>query len=87
MGTTRLRELLEELHRELAGARSVDAESRRMLEQALQDILVVTGEPAGEVPEGAAAQLREATLRIEAEHPRLAAVIGQLTDTLAKLGI
>jgi hypothetical protein len=31
--------------------------------------------------------LREAALRLEAEHPRLASALGQLSDTLAKLGI
>ncbi len=87
MDRTRLRKLLEALHEELAGATTVDAESRRMLEQALQEIRQLTEHSPEKIPESATAQLREAALRVEAEHPRLAGVVGQLTDTLAKLGI
>ncbi|GMW06061.1 MAG: DUF4404 family protein [Gammaproteobacteria bacterium] len=87
MDRTRLQQLLEELHQELTGATTVDPESRRMLEQALREIRLVTEHAPEEMPEGATAQLREAALRLEAGHPRLAGVLGQLTDTLAKLGI
>jgi hypothetical protein len=87
MEKARLRRLLEDLHRELSGATAVDPDSRRMLDQVLRDIQHLTGETPGEVPDGATAQLREAALRIEAEHPRLASALGQLSDALAKLGI
>ncbi len=87
MDRTKIRQLLADLHRELSGATSVDPESRRMLDQVLRDIQHLTGDAPGRVPEGATAQLREAALRLEAEHPRLANALGQLTDTLAKLGI
>lgn len=85
MDPNRLQALLTELHRELAGAQSLDPESRRMLERVLDDVrrLGASGE-AAEPPTG---QLREAALRLEAEHPRLAAALGQLGDALAKLGI
>lgn len=82
-----LQKLLTDLHRELSSARSLDAESREMLAQILDDIRQLTGEEPAKVPEGAAAELREAALRLEAEHPRLASALGQLGDTLAKLGI
>ena len=85
MDPNRLQALLTELHRELAGAQSLDAESRRMLERVLDDVRRL-GSP-GEVPEPPTGQLREAALRLEAEHPRLAAALGQLGDALAKLGI
>lgn len=87
MDTHRLRELLAELHRELSGAGPVDAETRQLLDEVLGDIRQLTGEPAGAVAEGTTAQLREAALRLESAHPQLAHVIGQLSDTLAKLGI
>jgi hypothetical protein len=87
MDSNKLQKLLTDLHRELSGASSVDPESRRMLDQVLKDIRELTGRAAHEVPEGATAQLQEAALRLEAEHPRLAAALGQLGDTLAKLGI
>lgn len=87
MSNDRLRELLGELHGELSRARAVDPEVRRLLAQLLEDIHAVTGEPAAALPEGVTTQLRETALRIEAEHPRLANALGQLSDTLAKLGI
>lgn len=87
MNSTRLQKLLADLHRELSGATSIDPESRKMLDQVLADIRELTGKAPDEAEEGATAQLQEAALRLEAEHPRLAAALGQLGDTLAKLGI
>jgi hypothetical protein len=87
MDKAKLQHLLADLHRELSGATSLDAESRGMLEQVLQDIRNLAPAAPGKVPEGATEQLREAALRLEAEHPRLATTLGQLGDTLAKLGI
>jgi hypothetical protein len=86
MEPRKLQQLLEELHQELRMAKSVDPASRKLLEQLLDDISQVTGEGAAgsQSPTG---QLREAALRLEAEHPRLAAALGQLGDALAKLGI
>ena len=86
MDNTRLQRLLSDLHRELAGATTVDAESRRMLDQVLADIRQLSP-PATAEPADATGQIREAALRLEAEHPRLAATLGQLGDALAKLGI
>lgn len=87
MDKTRLQALLTELHRELSAAGSVDAESRRLIDQVLVDIRQLTPESAEPPADDPAAQLREAALRIEAEHPRLSTALGQLADTLAKLGI
>ncbi len=88
MNQTRLQQLLSELHRELAAAGSLDADSRRMLEQVLADLRAL--DPAaggGLAAAGPAAQLQDAALRLEAGHPRLAGALGQLGDALAKLGI
>lgn len=87
MDSEKLHRLLADLHRELSRATSVDPQSHRMLDQVLRDIRELTGTPAEEAPDSRAAQLREAALRLEAEYPRLAAAMGQLGDTLAKLGI
>lgn len=86
MEQKKLQQLLEELHRELSAAKSVDPDSRRLLEELLQDIGKLTGSAAAEAG-SPAGQLREAALRLEAEHPKLAATLGQLGDTLARLGI
>ena len=60
-----------------------------LMEQLLEDIrrLPAGGPGSPGAPEGATAQLEEAALRLEAEHPRLASVLGQIADALAKLGI
>lgn len=88
MDQTRLQNLLTELHRELHAADSLDGDTRRMLEQVLQDVrgLGPAG-GAGEAITGPAGQIQEAALRLEADHPRLAGALGQLGDALAKLGI
>jgi hypothetical protein len=86
MDQTRLHQLLADLHRELGHGPAVDPQSRRMLEQLLEDIRRLPEGGSG-APEGATAQLEEAALRLEAEHPRLASVLGQIADALAKLGI
>ena len=86
MDNSKLQRLLGELHRELSGATTVDAESRRMLDQVLTDIRQLSPPPAEEADDPTT-QIREAALRLEAEHPRLAATLGQLGDALAKLGI
>lgn len=86
MDQNKLQNLLAELHRELSSTTRVDPESRRMLEQVLEDIRQLTPEQDGSAGD-LTAQLREAALRMEAEHPRLAGALGQLGDVLAKMGI
>lgn len=87
MDKNRLQALLTELHRELADANALDPDSRRMLERVLDDVRRIGTAGAAEAPAEPAGQLREAALRLEAEHPKLAAALGQLGDALAKLGI
>ena len=88
MDPKRLHELLGELHAELKTATSLDEESRRMLQQVLDDVTSLGGpDGPGKDAGGATEQLREAALRLETEHPRLAGALGQLGDALAKLGI
>jgi flagellar motor switch protein FliG len=87
MDPKRLQQLLGELHRELITATSVDPESRRMLGEVLNDIQQLTEAPARGEAARPGEQLRAIALRLEAEHPRLANAIGQVSDALAKLGI
>ncbi len=87
MDKGKLQTLLAELHQELAGTRALDSESRQLLDHVLQDIRrLVAEESPGSVPAGNG-QVQEAALRLEAGYPRLAALLGQIADTLAKLGI
>jgi len=80
-----LRNHLEALRRELAAAERLDGETRAQLDRLAEEIDEVLGadEPDfGSLRERAAA----AALRFEAEHPRFARVLSDVTDTLAKLG-
>lgn len=87
MDKDRLQALLAELHRELAGAGSLDGESRRLIDQLLQDMQRLATDQPSRADAGDAGQLEQAALRLEAGHPRLAALLGQIADTLAKIGI
>lgn len=86
---TELRQTLEVLHKELAGTRSIDAESRELLVTVMQDIARVLdqsleeGDDAGSLQE----QLETVAVRFESDHPRLSAAVRQVVDALAKAGI
>ena len=86
MNHDRLRELLASLHQELGNAKSVDAESRRLMGSVIKDIDRVLDEPA---PEDGSLRdrLEELLLRFEAKHPAIAASTHELIDALAKAGI
>jgi hypothetical protein len=77
---------LDALRRELGDADSLDAETRARLAEMADEIDSMLGEEApdyGSLRERMAA----AALRFEASHPRFAAVLNDVTDTLAKLGL
>jgi hypothetical protein len=89
MNPERLKALLADLHRELNDARGLDADARRLLDEVRTDISRVAGADAGsDAPAaGLKGRLDEAILALEARHPRLAATLGELADTLGRLGI
>lgn len=86
-----LRKHLADLHDELASAGDLDPALRQQLRDVADDIESLLGEPSPEPMAAAGSQLRErlrrVTVEFEAEHPRLAHVIGDVADTLTKLGI
>jgi len=83
----RLQTLLKELHTELADTSAMDDQSRQELLQLAGEIEVsVGGEPSADAP-SPDEQLQQAVLEFEAEHPRIAGILGQIADTLSKLGI
>jgi hypothetical protein len=87
MDRDRLRALLTELHRELGTADRLDAESRRLLEQVLAVADRLAAGPAVEARGTSDGDLRDLVLKLESEHPRLAAAIGQVADALGRIGI
>jgi hypothetical protein len=81
----KLQQLLKDLHQELGATTTLDPQSRRLVEQVLQDVDRIGHR--SEHPASLEARLREVVLRFESEHPRLATTVGQVADALGKLGI
>jgi hypothetical protein len=84
----RLQQLLKELHTELGNADALDDQTKDQLRGLADEIEGAVG-PDEDKSMGAEAlsQLEEAAVDFEVEHPRLAGILGQITDTLSKLGI
>lgn len=89
MPREKLQRLIASLNEELGSADSVDAESKEMLQQLTRDIENIAagdGDPSA-TAEVASSQLEQATLKFETDHPRLSMILGEIIDTLGKLGI
>jgi hypothetical protein len=77
--------LLEELHKRLKQARSLDPEARKLLTTVASDIETAL---ENDNTAGVATEPVEAlAVRFEADHPSLAGVLRQIMDTLGKAGI
>ncbi|MGH8319213.1 MAG: DUF4404 family protein [Steroidobacteraceae bacterium] len=87
----RLRELLARVRERLGRAKSVDADSRKVLTGVVQDIdraLGKDGAPAAAGAAGAhAPRLESLAVRFEVEHPALAEVIREVIDALVRGGV
>lgn len=91
MPRQRLIELLDEIHTELEADRdgsALDDETAARLREVEQDIRgwLEDDEDKREA-EAFRGQAERAFVRFEAEHPTLANVLGQIADTLGKMGI
>lgn len=89
MAREKLQRLIATLQEELGSAEAVDEESRKALQQLIQDVEEIA---AGDSPPSgnhasAAGQLETATIQFESEHPKLSMILGEIIDTLGKLGI
>ena len=84
MERDRLNALLGELQRELASADHLDPDSRQLVEQVLADVDRLDD---GGVEGTLAGNVQDLILKVESEHPRLALMLGQVADALARLGI
>ena len=89
MPKERLRRLVTSLHDELERTPEVDAEGRELLRELTGDIEELVGydAPAVEKRDSAAERVETAAVRLEAEHPRLAGILGEIVDALGRLGI
>lgn len=86
MPTDRVRELAEELARELeSSGESLDEETRDALVRLEDDVAAaLDGESLDEPPSTAARTLLE---RLERDHPDLTALVQRLTDALMSTGL
>lgn len=79
-----LKKALQELHQALAAPGEVDAETRHLLNQVAGEIQRVAegGQPVNLVD-----QLEMQTVRFEGQYPQVAAILRDVADALAKMGI
>jgi hypothetical protein len=84
-----LRQTVTQLHEQLASLSSVDADDRRMLGEALDDIrrALDGGSVSKAQSDSFFRRLNEAARRFEDSHPTLSGAVGGLVDAIARLGI
>lgn len=88
MAREKLQRLIASLHEELGSAEALDDESRGMLQQLIRDIQdIASGEEPSSESRAASGQLETAALKFESDHPKLSMILGEIMDTLGKLGI
>ncbi len=87
MSSSRLQEQLEAIRRELADSDAVDATNRALLEQVAEDIERVLDEEDETTPDTVRGKMEKAAVDFEAEHPRLARVMNEVVEALARMGI
>ena len=90
MSHERLHELLGQVHQELERADSIDDESRELMFEVSDDIRYLL--ESGRAKEGDQAKpvgdrLDDLVLAFESRHPRIARMIEEVIDSLAKMGI
>ena len=83
----RLTELLEELHEEFAKAKDIDPATRAQIEEVAAELDEYLGKDEGEHEHGFIEKLREKLVDLEVEHRRLATIVNETLDLLARLGV
>jgi tRNA C32,U32 (ribose-2'-O)-methylase TrmJ len=85
-----IRDLIRQLHSTLDGASTIDAQDRQQLEQLSADLQALLSEPGAATRathQTLMSRLLAAVTRFEVSHPDLAATMGQVSQTLADMGI
>jgi hypothetical protein len=89
MGMDALKEKLKELHSALESAESPDVELTqllRVLDTDIQSLLAKQASGAGDAA-GLADRAQAISARFAAQHPRIAPILRELNDMLARIGI
>ncbi|MCP5326112.1 MAG: DUF4404 family protein [Oceanospirillaceae bacterium] len=79
-----LKKSLQQLHQTLAQTQDVDSETLNLLNQVAQDIQRVA---EGERPANLVEQVELQTVKFEGQYPQVSAVLRDVLDALAKMGI
>jgi hypothetical protein len=90
MPETRLRATLDELQRTLEEPGAVDAESRQLLGELVEEIQALLDrapEDRADSDPSLLDRLTEMTQRFEKSHPALTAAVGRVANALSNLGI
>jgi hypothetical protein len=90
MSEESLRELVTGLRSELTQPHNLDEPTRRALHELAQELEEALDRPAGTAPPrvlALRARLADRVRELEASHPRLAATLGNIVDTLAFYGL
>jgi Domain of unknown function (DUF4404) len=74
------------LRRELSNAESLDAETRRMLANVAEDIDTALEHGVTE-DDSLRERIKAAAVHFEADHPRFAGILNDITDALATIGL
>lgn len=82
-----LKQHLDQLHTELRTTRTLDPETRAMLEAVARDIEHALEGDATDDAHTVRERIDSAAVRFEAEHPQFARILSEVTDTLAKIGV
>lgn len=89
MDKNKLQQLITDLRHELQAADSADEASKELLRRTAAEIdeAVGTGQVSDDRHRSIREQLEKSAINFEADHPRIAAVVESIIDTLGKIGI
>lgn len=87
MNTEQIKSTIRTLHERLEGARSIDSETRELLGQLDRDLHRLLATEPSEAEAGFQERLEAMAADFDSRHPQLAAVLRELGDALARVGI
>jgi len=83
----RLTELLDELKQELDRTDDLDAATQAQLEDVADALDEYLAEHEAEAEPGVLDAMHRKLLKLEVEHPRIAAITGETVELISKLGV
>ncbi len=84
----KFRQSLQQLHDELEQTKSVDPETRQLLEHLMKDIQSTLKDSSGKLPrrnDPMGRRMAESIERLEESHPNLVMTLGRVLDHLAQV--